>query len=420
MGDGAPTPPPTVSPTDPYIGLNYYTEADAEWFFGREGESQTIIGNLRAARLTILYARSGAGKSSLLRAGVACHLPGRAHRRLAEGGSPSYVPVVFNRWKDDPAADLIGAIESAIAPFLRSAASSPLPRSLGEAIATAASAVGAELLIVLDQFEEYLLYHTQDPAHNPFADELAKSVTDPDLQANFLIAIRDDAYASLGELFAGRIPNVYGNYLQLEYLDGDAAREAILGPVEHFNELHTPDPPIAIEPPLVDAVLREVTTEEGLAGGAQQPATATTGKGARAAREEIETPYLQLVMARLWSHEREQGSHVLQLATLKQLGGAREIVRTHLDGELDALGSEDYATALDMFHYLVTPSGTKIAFAASDLAQLVERPYDRVAALLARLAAEDTRILRHVPPPAGKSSPSDRYELYHDVLAPAI
>src|ERR1700722_4829451 len=323
MGDGAPTPPPTVSPTDPYIGLNYYTEADAEWFFGREGESQTIIGNLRAARLTILYARSGAGKSSLLRAGVACHLPGRAHRRLAEGGSPSYVPVVFNRWKDDPAADLIGAIESAIAPFLRSAASSPLPRSLGEAIATAASAVGAELLIVLDQFEEYLLYHTQDPAHNPFADELAKSVTDPDLQANFLIAIRDDAYASLGDLFAGKIPNVYGNYLQLEYLDRDAAREAIVGPLGHFNELHRPEPPVDIEPMLVDAVLREVRTEEELVSHLGQTSP-EAGNGARAPREEIETPYLQLVMARLWAHEREQGSRVLRLATLQELGGARE------------------------------------------------------------------------------------------------
>src|ERR1700722_3982692 len=410
----------TVPGKGPYIGLSYYTEADAEWFFGREGEAQTIVGNLRAARLTILHAPSGAGKSSLLRAGVARQLVERARRQLTERDSPGYVPVVFSEWKDDPIADLIAAIETAIQPFLGAAAPSPLPRSLPDAVRAAALAVDAELLIVLDQFEEYLLYHAQGTAGGSFTDELARSVTDPHVRGNFLIAIRDDAYASLGELFAGRIPNVYGNYLQLEYLDGDAAREAILGPVEHFNELHTPDPPIAIEPPLVDAVLREVTTEEGLAGGAQQPATATTGKGARAAREEIETPYLQLVMARLWSHEREQGSHVLQLATLKQLGGAREIVRTHLDGELDALGSEDYATALDMFHYLVTPSGTKIAFAASDLAQLVERPYDRVAALLARLAAEDTRILRHVPPPAGKSSPSDRYELYHDVLAPAI
>ena len=43
-----------------------------------------------------------------------------------------------------------------------------------------------------------------------------------------------------------------------------------------------------------------------------------------------------------------------------------------------------------------------------------------MASLLAFLAREDKRIVRHVPPPAGKSQPADRYEIFHDVLAPAI
>ncbi|HXB16008.1 MAG TPA: WD40 repeat domain-containing protein [Solirubrobacteraceae bacterium] len=419
MGDGVTTASATSPGTTPYVGLSYYTEAKAEWFFGRKDDSQTIIGNLRAARLTVLYARSGAGKSSLLRAGVARELIERARRQLAVRGSPGYVPVVFSAWKDDPVDDLIEAIERAIEPFLVSGARSRLPRTLKAAIAAAASAVDAELLIILDQFEEYLLYHARDTAHSPFTDELAACVTDRETRANFLIAIRDDAYASLGELFAGKIPNVYGNYLQLENLDRDAAREAIVGPIEHFNELHPDEPPIEIEPALVDTVLTEVTTEQQPGGGSGQ-AGHDTGNGARAAREEIETPYLQLVMTRLWAHESEHGLRALRLATLEELGGAREIMRTHLDGELDALSQQDYATAVDLFRYLVTPSGTKIAFAASDLAELVEKPYDRVEKLLAHLAGEDTRIMRHIPPPAGRTRPSDRYELYHDVLAPAI
>ena len=418
MADSVTTASATSPGRAPYVGLSYYTEADAEWFFGREDDTQTIIGNLRAARLTVLYARSGAGKSSLLRAGVAHQLIERARRQLAVRGSPGYVPVVFSGWKDDPVDDLVEAIESAIEPFLSPGERTPLPRTLDAATAAAARATDAELLIILDQFEEYLLYHAQDATHTPFADELAACVTDRDLRANFLIAIRDDAYASLGDLFAGSIPNVYSNYLQLENLDRDAAREAIVGPIEHFNELHPDEPPIEIERGLLETVLTEVTAEQQPGAGSAQDRH--EGNGARAAREEIETPYLQLVMARLWAREREHGSRVLRLATLQELGGAQEIVRTHLDGELDALSKQDYATALDLFHYLVTPSGTKIAFAASDLAELVEKPYDPVEKLLARLAGEDTRILRHVPPPAGRTAPSDRYELYHDVLAPAI
>src|SRR5438067_879468 len=106
----APAPARAVGP---YLGLRYYTEADAEWFFGREEDCQTIIANLRATRLTVLYAPSGVGKSSLLRAGVARQLHELAQRRLAGRGSPGYLPVVFGAWKDDPVEELSAAIETA-------------------------------------------------------------------------------------------------------------------------------------------------------------------------------------------------------------------------------------------------------------------------------------------------------------------
>jgi WD40 repeat protein len=411
---------PGARAASPYVGLSYYTEADAEWFFGRGDECRTIIGNLRAARLTVLYASSGVGKSSLLRAGVARQCRESAQRQLAKRGSARYVPVVFGAWRDEPVEDLIGAIESAVQPVLPVGTRLKLPpQGLTEAIEAATAAADAKLLIILDQFEEYFLYHANEHAGRRLADELAAAVNSVELRANFLIAIREDAYAGLGDLFAGKIANVFSNYLQLEYLDRDAARETIVKPIEHFNRLHAQEQPIEIEPQLVEAVLDQVKTGEVLVGESTR-APLEPGNGARARREEIETPYLQLVMSNLWSHEREQGSHVLRLATLQQLGGAREIIRAHLDGALAALAKDEYDTALDLFHYLVTPSGTKIAFAASDLAELVERPYEQVAGLLARLASEDTRILRHVPPPAGKSHPADRYELFHDVLAPAI
>ncbi len=418
-GDGS------VAPVDarvvsPYVGLSFYTEADAEWFFGREDESQTIIANLRAARLTILYAQSGVGKSSLLRAGVARELGRLAQRQLAQRGRARYVPVVFSDWKDDPVDDLIGVIQGALAPDLGGRPTAQLPRDgLDAAIEAASEAAGGRLLIILDQFEEYFLYRTREDSERRFVDELARCVNRSDLRANFLIAIREDAYAGLGDLFAGKIANVYGNYLQLEYLDRDAARESIVGPIEHFNGQHPGEPPITIEPALVEAVLDQVRTGEVVLGQPSQGAI-QAGNGASGRKEEIETPYLQLVMTTLWNHERERESRVLRLSTLRELGGAQEIVRTHLDGALTALPDEARDAALDLFRYLVTPSGTKIVYAASDLAQMTERPEGQVADLLAQLAQGDTRIVRHVPPPPGRAAPDDRYEIFHDVLAPAI
>ena len=67
---------PIAQRDSPYFGLDYYGEQFGAWFFGRESDGSKIITNLRAARLTLLHAESGVGKTSLLRAGVA----GRLHR----------------------------------------------------------------------------------------------------------------------------------------------------------------------------------------------------------------------------------------------------------------------------------------------------------------------------------------------------
>jgi WD40 repeat protein len=420
VGDGNGTPSLSAHAAGPYLGLRYYAEDDARWFYGRDEERETITANLRAARLTILYAQSGVGKSSLLRAGVARQLRDLAQRWLTERGSPRYLPVVFGAWKDDPLGDLITAIEHALEPFLVNGARGRLPRGeLAQALAAASSLLDAKLLIILDQFEEYLLYTTREPPERRFADELARCLNQAQLRANFLIAIREDAYAGLGDLFAGKIANVYRNYLQLQYLDRDAAREAIVRPVERFNHMHADQQPVRVEPALVEAVLDQVRTGAVVVG---EPGLGALrrGNGDQPVREEVETPYLQLVMLTLWAYERRRRSTVLRLATLRELGGAQEIVRAHLDGALTALAEQERDTAVDLFQYLVTPSGTKIVHTASDLAAMIDRPGEEVAELLAKLARGDTRVVRHVPPPAGKSQPDDRYEIFHDVLAPAI
>ena len=88
-------------------------------FFGRDSERTVLISNLRASRLTLLYAQSGAGKSSLLRAGVASRLAELAQRSFSQRGTARNIPVVFSSWRDDPTVELIGEIQEAISPFLR-------------------------------------------------------------------------------------------------------------------------------------------------------------------------------------------------------------------------------------------------------------------------------------------------------------
>jgi WD40 repeat protein len=407
------------APDSPYVGLTFYTQQDSAMFFGRESEQTVLISNLRASRLTLLYAQSGAGKSSLLRAGVASRLAELAQRSFSQRGTARNIPVVFSSWRDDPTVELIGAIQEAITPFVRAVPpQAPPPDQLEAAIEAASAATDATLLVILDQFEEYFLYRSREARERPFADELAACINRPELRVHFLISIREDAYSGLGDLFKGRISNVYGNYFHLEHLTRDAAREAIEKPIMSFNELHPDQAPVEIEPGLVDAVLDQLRPDQ-FASGQGGVGRLADGNGTRPAREEVAAPYLQLVMKRLWDTELGQGSRRLRLETLAELGGAQTIVRTHVDRALASLADEDREATVDIFHHLVTPSGTKIALAASDLAEYTGRAADETNALLERLASSGIRILRPVPPPPGGTGGA-RFEISHDLLAPAI
>jgi WD40 repeat protein len=426
VADSGSSPSAAADPTEhrsPFRGLGFYTEADAKWFFGRMTERKIILAHLRTARLTLLYAESGVGKSSLLRAGVAARLRELAQRDNGAARSPRFLPVVFSAWKDEPVKDLIAEIERQVSALIPDADRPvTLPNgngngsNLAAAITGASSALNATLVIILDQFEEHLSYRTGAATPDRLADELAHCINSPDVRANFLIAVREDAYGRLGDLFGGRIGNVYGNYLHLEYLTRDAGRDAIEQPVAVYNSDHPAAQPMALEDDLVDAVLEEVR-RGNLELGARRPDRdgASTWLGMDA--DAIETPFLQLVMSRMWEWEREHGSLVLRRATLDgELGGAEAIVRNHVSHALAGLAGEELEAATDFFGALVTPSGVKVAHTAADLAQMTGHAETTVASAVRRLYEE--RILRAVDPAPGTTQA--RYEIFHDRLAAPI
>src|SRR5262249_19346871 len=137
---------------------------------------------------------------------------------------------------------------------------------------------------------------------------------------------------------------------------------AIVGPIDRFSELVTPEERLAIEPALVEAVLDGVRAGELVHAGRGRGVSRDAPTQGR-----IETPYLQLVMQRLWDVERAEGSSVIRLATLERLGGPASIVEEHLERALSALTAEEKVIAARMFTHLVTPSGMKVSHSAHDL-----------------------------------------------------
>jgi hypothetical protein len=406
----------------PYKGLAYYGERDALFFFAREQETSIVAANLVASRLTLVYGASGVGKSSLLRAGVVHELRERAQENVRVSGTPGAVVVVFpadedgnarrNSWRDDPIAELDAGIASAIAELGLDVEPPEPSLPFTERLEAWTAQLEGDILLVLDQFEEYFLYHAAERGRGTFFDELSRALTRPDLGVHVLISIREDAYSKL-DGFKGRIPFLYDNYLRIDHLDREAGAAAIERPIDRYNQLvAAPGEEVSIEPELVEAILTDVQTGQLVLGDAGAGSVATSGP----AEARIETPFLQLVLERLWEEELRSGSRTLRLATLQRLGGGERIVRTHLDAAMSTFTSKEKELAARAFRQLVTPSGTKIAHLPSDLAALEELRLDRLAPVLDKLAA--ARILRPIAPAPGQSEP--RYEIFHDVLAAAI
>ena len=372
----------TPLPRSPYRGLTSFsdTAVDAKFFFGRERDVEIVCANVLASRLTVLYGPSGVGKSSLLAAAVAREL-----RELPEHP----VVVVFSAWSESPAAAIATAIcaEAGVDPT----------DSLQIAVQRACAARG-DVCLLLDQAEEYFLYH---PAGGPFERELAALIDGP-ARVNVLLSLREDALAKL-DRFKASIPGILDNYLRLGRLSREAGRAAVVQPLARWHELGGAQ--VEIEPLLTETVLDQVTVgriREGLGG---------TGRiEEHDPKETVEAPYLQLVMERIWEVEQEQGSSTLRAATLDQLGGAAQIVAAHLERAMDALAPAQRRIASELLRQLVTPSGAKIAHAAADLAGYANVSEEEAREVLDALSAR--RILR--PDNDG------RYEIYHDVLAAPI
>ena len=393
----------------PYTGLMPFSERQAPFFFGRDGEREIVTANLLASRLTVLYGPSGVGKSSLLNAGVACHLRRLAQQNLRDFGTPEFSVIVFGAWRDDPRCGL--------ARMLSQRVSEDIPGRLAEKLDQVSSRLDCDLLIILDQFEEYFLYHANEDCRSGFAGEFAEAVNQC-VRTSFLISIREDSLAKL-DRFEGAIPGILGNRLRVDHLNLHAAREAIQKPLGEFNRLRSRDEPaVTIEDTLVKKVLQQVGT--GRMVRAVSGDTVVRGPGdSYRADERVETPYLQLVMTRLWDEEQRAGSRVIRVETLDRLGGAEKIVGTHLDAAMSSLTPAETEVAARIFNHLVTPSRTKIAHSVADLANYAGVTSDALALLLQKLSTGENRILVPVAPSPDETT-GLRYQILHDILAASV
>jgi tetratricopeptide (TPR) repeat protein len=388
-------------PGCPYQGLEPFSEADRSYFFGRDVDTQRIGANLVTSPLTIFYGASGVGKTSVLLAGV---LP-FVHEQ------PDVTAIVFRKWQgSDFERELKSEIASAVA--AKSDPALNVDQTLDRVLDEAARLTGGTIAVVFDQFEEYMLYHpaTSEQGRS-FDTAFARAVNRTDIDVNFLIGIREDALARL-DRFRQYIPDLLGNRQHLVHLDAARAEEAIRGPLQHYDEVvraqGRPELAMTIEDGLVGELIDQVRIGGVSFGG--------TGRIDAETAVRVETPFLQMVLLKLWEAERNARSGVMRRSTLQGLGNAKKIVLDHVEGVMRSVTEAERAAATTIFDRLVTPSRSKIAYGISDLEVFAGSLAEAVPSLVQKLSDQHVRILRAVASADGQV----RYEIFHDVLSEAV
>ncbi|MDZ3836299.1 MAG: hypothetical protein U0S49_02870 [Rhodospirillales bacterium] len=371
----------------PYRGLAPFAERDYDYFFGRSKDASQLAAATITESLSVLFGPSGVGKSSVLGAA----LP-RALHAIIDGTLMVYV----SRWEPGFYPTLLAQARE------RAGLADPAAATSLETLAERwIAAKGTPVVFVFDQFEQYFLIplkaENQDEGIEPaFEVDLARTANRRDLDSHVLISIREDALHEL-ERLRGRLPAILGDPMRLDYLDEPAARAAICKPLEVFRERHGGDAgPVEIETELVGELLAR----------ARRPTDP----------QHYETPYLQLVLERLWHEERREASPVLRLASYDRLHRWEGIANSHVRHTLETcLSEEDRALCSALLDRMVTPSGMKITLPAEDLAAMVKAPAERVTGVLSALGHPDSRIIRTVT--SAQDPGRKRYEIFHDVLA---
>ena len=169
-----------IPASNPWKGLHFYTEEDRDLFFGRKRETEELLRLVQRETLSVLFARSGLGKTSLLRAGLVPHL-----REL--DFLPVLVRVDYAASAPPPVEQIITAVLSAAAEAnveVEAAEELDLPSALNEPGNTlweffhrhqfwSPRNDPVRAVLILDQFEEVFTLGRESPHTAKFEEQLA-------------------------------------------------------------------------------------------------------------------------------------------------------------------------------------------------------------------------------------------------------
>lgn len=309
-------PAPSSPPANPYKGLAAYQEADAADFFGREALAEKLAQRLATTRFLAVVGPSGSGKSSVVMAGLlpllrSGTLPGSEHwfiAKMVPGSAPlqelgqALWPIAV-----DPPPNLLD----------------PLSRDTGGLLRTVRrilpSTAGAQLLLIIDQFEELFTQVEDEQERQFFVESLLAALDAPDSPLRVLVTLRADFYDRplQIEALAGLFQNNTELVLPLQRVE---LARAISKPVHHAG--------VQFEEGVVPTIVADAAGQPGA------------------------LPLLQYALTELFAR---QDSGVITNLDYASIGGVAGALSKRADALYNSLPAHDQEMARQLFLRLVTP-----------------------------------------------------------------
>lgn len=366
-----------AAPSVPFVGPVPLNSADSPIFFGRDQEVASLLDRLthRALPMVVLQGPSGAGKTSLIRAGLIPAL--RQH-----GYTPIYTRILAH-----PRSDVLYDIKQSLP---GAAQAHDIPHAL-DCARSALDNESSQLVLIIDQLETCFLFAYESKEGQAFWYDIAhvlRGGSQPLAQVVF--SIRGDwlfAFQRVSPEIFDAQPLHFA--VLIDMFNKQQAADALRRPFEQFG--------VTLRPGLVDAVINDLTTNN------------LTANDLNWSEGLINPPQLQIVGAALYelALRANPSNPQLSVEDYESLNGARSIIGRHLEETMRGLAVSLKSPAWQILMRLAGSGSRRLPIPENELRKLATTEFDFIMSHLVK-----ARLVMRLNDAS--------YILTHDYLASAI